>query len=283
MSKKYKFLNLMFAFSLLLFSSCEKGIDSVEVQNTVYLPNSGLSTQTALLGESVYQLGVYHAGVNQHEEQLVVTLDVDAAAFATFLTTNPGYEILPSNFYSIPNKDVTLKGDDPRSFLNIHLKNVDQTFVNKNYVLPVSIKSVSPDAKINEEKRVTFLHFPRFRNTYEAKYKAYGQVIDEMGASLRKIDGLVTTVSVSANAIEVSGLETGMKVKLTVLNNKVVVSSGAGAEAFDVQNNAAAGESTFEGMFDKTYQTSAGKFKLFYTYTLAGKQVQAAVDLSFTL
>jgi hypothetical protein len=283
MSKKYKLLNMVLICTILLFSACEKGLDSVEVDNTVYIPNSGVSPQTALLGESIYQLGVYHAGVNQREEQLTVNLGVDEAAFATFLTTNPGYEMLPSTYYSIPNNDVILDKENPRSFLNIHFKNVDESFVNKKYVLPVSIKSVSAEVKINEAKRVTFLTFSRFRNAYESKYKAYGQVKDETAAVVRKIDEVISTTSVSANAIDVTGLETGMKVRLTILNNKVTIRSAPGSETFNVQNNAVAGESTFEGEFDKVYQSNKGTFKLFYTYTLSGKQLQAAVDLSFTL
>ena len=59
---------------LILFGACKKGIDTIEVDSTVYLPQSGLNTQTVLLGESIYELGVYKSGINQINATVTVNL-----------------------------------------------------------------------------------------------------------------------------------------------------------------------------------------------------------------
>jgi hypothetical protein len=281
MLKKYRFLNTLLLLAMLIWTSCEKGEDMIHVDSIVYIPNSGLTTQTALLGESVFKLGVYKAGVNQKDAQITVNLGVDQEAFTAFLRTNPGYELLPSSNYNVPSGE--LKIGNEREDLNIRLTNISEnTFSGKKYVLPVSIKNVNEGAKINEVKKVAFLYFSRFRNVYESKYRAYGQVVSEVG-TVTKIDEVQMPVSVSANALEVSDAATGLKLRLTVLNNKVNITGAPGFESYNVQNNAAKGESTYSGQFDPVYQAYKGAFRLFYSYTLGGKQRQVAVDLSFTL
>lgn len=281
MLKKYRFLKALLLLSAL--TSCEKGEDMIDVAHTVYIPNSGLSTQTALLGESVFKLGVYKSGIRQKEAPVTVSLVVDQDAFTSFVAANPGYELLPAANYNIPSGDVIIGEGLEREDLNIRLTNItENTFTGKKYVLPVSIKAVSPVVKINEEKKIAFLYFSRFRNAYESKYKAYGEVTSDAGA-ITKIDEVQTPVSVSANSLDVPGPVSGMKLRLTVLNNKVVVAGAPGSEAYTIQNNPAKGESTYIGSFDPTYQAYKGAFKLFYSYTLGGKLQQVAVDLSFTL
>lgn len=284
MLKKYRFLKAMLLLLVLMCTACEKGIDMVNVDSTIYIPTAGLTTQTALLGESVYKLGVYKAGINQNDAEVTVNLAVDQEAFATFLAANPGYELLPATNFNIPSGEVKLGKEDVRQDLNIRLTNIgENTFAGKKYVLPISIKTVSPAVKINEEMKVAFLYFSRFRNVYESKYKAYGTGVDEAGVVVKKIDEVIVPVSVSANTIEISGPETGMKIRLAVQNDKVVVTGAPGSAAYNIQNNTAKGQSTYTGKFDPAYQAYKGAFKLFYSYTLSGKLIQVAVDLSFTL
>lgn len=253
----------------------------INVDSTVYIPNSGLSTQTALLGESVFKLGIYKAGINQQDAQVTVSMGVDQDAFATFLQTNPGYELLPVANYNIPSAEVTI--GDEREDLNIRLTNItENTFTGKKYVLPISIKSVSPDVKLNQEKKVAFLYFSRFRNVYESKYKAYGEVTNDAGG-ITKIDEVQNPVSVSANILEVAGPVSGMKLRLAVMNDKVQITGAPGSEVYGIQNNLSKGESIYSGQFDPVYQSYKGKFKLFYSYILSGKTQQVAVELSFTL
>ncbi|MEQ7798995.1 DUF1735 domain-containing protein [Pedobacter sp. ASV1-7] len=281
MLKRYKFLNTALLLGMLMVSSCEKGLDTIKLDGVVYIPNSGLSTQTALLGESIFKLGVYRAGVNQ-ENSVTVNLDVDQDAFAEFQTDNPGYEILPTSNYSIPSGTVVIGGGNEREDLNIRLANINEnTFVGKKYVLPISIKNVNPNTKINQEKKIAFLYFSRFRNAYEAKYKAYGTVKSD-GVSVLKIDEVQSPVSVSANVLEVAGPVPLLKLRLTILNDKVQITGAPGSEAYAVQNDPKE-ESTFIGQFDTVYQTYKGDFKLFYTYLSNGKVQQAEVDLTFTL
>lgn len=282
MLKKYRFLNTALLLGMLMVSSCEKGLDAIKVDGTVYIPNSGLTTQTALLGESVFKLGVYRAGVNQ-DNSVTINLEVDQNAFADFQATNPGYEILPAGNYSIPSGTVVIEAGKEREDLNIRLTNISEnTFSGKKYVLPVSIKSVNSDTKINEEKKVAFLYFSRFRNAYEAKYKAYGTVMKDAVLD-KRIDEVLSPTSVSANILEVAGPENGMKLRLTILNDKVQVTGALGSEVFAIQNDPSKGESTFIGQFDPIYQTYKGNFRLFYTYMLTGVKREAAVDLTFTL
>lgn len=281
MLRKYRFLNVLLLLTVMLCISCEKGGDMINVNSTVYIPNSGLSTQTALLGESVFKLGIYKAGINQKDAQVTVSMAVDQDAFATFLQTNPGYELLPATNYNIPSAEVTI--GDEREDLNIRLTNItENTFTGKKYVLPIGIKSVSPDVKLNQEKKVAFLYFSRFRNVYESKYKAYGEVTNDAGG-ITKIDEVQNPVSVSANALEVAGPVSGMKLRLAVMNDKVQITGAPGSEVYGIQNNLSKGESTYSGQFDPVYQSYKGKFKLFYSYVLSGKTQQVAVELSFTL
>jgi len=281
MLKKYRFLNALLFFAVILCISCEKGEDMINVDSTVYIPNSGLTTQTALLGESVFKLGVYKAGINQKDARVTVNMGVDQDAFTAFLATNPGYELLPATNYNIPSAEVVIGGE--REDLNIRLTNItENTFTGKKYVLPISIRSTSPEAKMNAEKKVAFLYFSRFRNAYESKYKMYGEVTSDAGA-ITKIDEVQLPVSVSANVLEITGPVAGMKVRLAVMNNKVVITGAPGSEIYAIQNNTAKGESTYAGSFDPVYQAYKGAFKLFYSYMLNGKVQQVAVELSFTL
>lgn len=281
MLRKYRFLNVLLLLIVMFCISCEKGGDMINVDSTVYIPNSGLSTQTALLGESVFKLGIYKAGINQKDAQVTVSMAVDQDAFATFLQTNPGYELLPATNYNIPSTEVAI--GDEREDLNIRLTNItENTFTGKKYVLPISIKSVSPAVKLNEEKKIAFLYFSRFRNVYESKYKAYGEVTNDAGG-ITKIDEVQNPVSVSANVLEVAGPVSGMKLRLAVMNDKVQVTGAPGSEVYSIQNNPSKGQSTYSGQFDPVYQSYKGKFKLFYSYILSGKTQQVAVELSFTL
>jgi len=56
----------------------------------------------------------------------------------------------------------------------IQLKNIDETFTGKKYILPISIQSTEEEVTISETNKLAVLQFTRFRNVYEAKYKAYG-------------------------------------------------------------------------------------------------------------
>nr|WP_121269197.1 DUF1735 domain-containing protein [Pedobacter schmidteae] len=283
MSIQYRLLKSLLLVSVFLFSSCEKGLDSIHVESIVYIPNSGLTSQTVLLGESVYKLGVYKSGVNQQTSTVKVNLEVDQEAFAKFLTSNPGYELLPTANYDIEATEVAIGEGQERADLNIRLTNITEAFVNKKYVLPIGIRSVSSDVKINADKKVAFLYFARFRSAYECKYKVFGQVTDQAGNFVKKVDEVLIPSSVAANIIDVTGPETAMKLRLTVQNNKVMIAGAPGSEAFNIQPNPAKGESTYAGAFDVSYQANKGTFKLFYSYVFGGKPYNAAVDLSFTL
>lgn len=282
MKKFYSICILILA--VFSFSSCEKGIDTIEVDSTVYIPQSGLSVQTVPLGESDFALGVYKAGLNQSNPTVSVTLDFDQAAGDAFIANNPGYTILPSSYYSIPTKTVVIPKGQEREYFNIHMKGIDQSFVNEKYILPISIQSVDANAKINDDQKVAILQFSRFRNLYEAQYKAYGTAVLSGTASDGKIvlDEVVTATSVDANTIQVKGALNGMNLYLSVQNGQVQVSGAPGSEAYNIR--ATSGKtSTYTGEYNSTYKCNKGVYTLYYTYTSGGIDMDVAVALKFWL
>lgn len=282
MKKTYSIYFIAF-ISILFFSSCEKGIDTIESESTVYIPNSGFSAQTVLLGESIFELGVYKAGINPKEGDITVTLKVDQDALTTFQASNPGYEILPEAYYSIESVNVVIAKDKESETCKIHLKGIDNSFISKNYILPISIASISPSVNILEESQTALLYFSKYRNAYECKYKAFGQVSpagDELTSTA--IDEVVSATTVSENSIKVKGAENNLYLNLTVLENGVTISSAAGSEAYNVTNTEGK-TSTYTGVFDPVYQGNKGTFVLYYSYTKNGLQMDAEVELNFWL
>ncbi len=280
--KRIHSIYLIAFLSILFISSCEKGIDSVEADSTVYLPQSGATVQTALLGESVFRLGVYHAGLNQPDKSIAVTLGVDQTAGANFIAQNAGYELLPATYYSIPEQSVKIGKGEERGMYQIRLKNIDVSFTGKKYILPVSIQSVDKDVTISATEKLSILQFTRFRNVYEAKYKAYGQILGSTPTDKQKVDEVITSTSIDASTIQVKGAVTGLNLLLKVQSGQVQISGATGSEAFNVTNTTGK-TSTYTGTFNDVYQCNEGTYTLYYTYTASGKQMDASVELKFWL
>lgn len=268
----------------LLFASCQKGIDTVEVDSKIFLPQSGLSTQTVLLGNSEFTLGVYKSGINQKNASVLVTLGVDQTSGNQFIAANPGYEMLPSDYYTLPEQTVSIGKGSEREFYHINLKGINEVFTGKKYILPISIKGVDNNAVIDTARDVAILQFTRFRNVYEAKYKAYGQAVvsGTPDTDLLKVDEVVTSTSVNANTIMVKGATSGMNLLLTVQNGQVQVTGATGSEAFNIQNTSGK-TSTYVGEFNEIYQCNKGTYTLYYTYTTSGKQMDVSTELKFWL
>lgn len=266
--------------SAICMVSCESGLDSISVDSTVYLPQSGLTTQTVLIGDSEFALGVTKTGINQNNAAVTATLGIDELAGSDFIAKNAGYELLPSSFYTLPDQTVSIGKNDERGFYRIKLKGIDETFTNKKYFLPISIKSTDNDVKILDTKKVAIIQFARFRNVYESSYKAYGINVLAGTTDTEKliIDEVLTSTSVNANSIQVKGPVSGLNILISVQNNQVQVSGAVGSEAYTVQ--ATAGKtSTYTGTFNDTYQANTGTFMLYYTYTTGGKQKDVSVEL----
>jgi hypothetical protein len=281
--KKLFSIYTMVCLLVSVFSSCEKGIETVEYESTVYIPNAGLSTQSVLLGESVFELGIYRAGINSGEGEVTVTLKIDNAAFSEFQSSNPGYELLPESYYTLETPTVTIAEGDERSICKIHMKGIDENFVSKNYILPISIESVSPEVAIPEESQTALLSFSSYRSVYECKYKAFGTVTAEGEESANSaIDEEIIAETVSPNTIKLKGAESNMYIKLTVSDDGVTISGASGSEAYDVQNTAGK-TSTYTGAFNPVYQSNEGVFELYYSYMLNGVLMNAVVELKFWL
>ena len=278
--QKYAMKYFILMLSVLLFASCEKGIDTVEQNSTVYLPMYGLSEQTVLLGESILELGVYKAGINQKNAEVTVTLKIDQEAFNEFLASNPGYTLLPETYYSILSPSVEISENKEREFYKIHLKGIDESFVNKKYILPVSIESVSPEADILEDGKTVFLSFSKYRNAWECLYKVFGKVTSSVGGAQTVIDERINATTLSANCIKIKGAENNMNLLLTLQGNNVAISGASGSENYNLKNTDGK-SSTYSGIFDPVTQSNRGTFTLFYSYTLKGQQMDAEVELMF--
>jgi|GEM_PF-1222198 len=282
--KNIHFTNLILLL-LLLFASCEKGIDTAKVDSTVYLVQSGLTTQTALLGTSQFSLGVYKAGINQQNPSVTVTLGIDQNAGNDFIASNPGYEILPSDYYTLPDDHVSIGKGSDREFYHINLKGIDETFTNKKYILPISITGVDNNAKLDTTRDIAILQFSRFRNVYEADYKSYGQAVlsGTTDGNLLKIDEVITnTTSIDANTIQVKGPVSKLNLLLTIQNGQVIIKGAPGSEAFNVQNTPGK-TSSYTGSFNETYQSNKGTYTLYYTYTTSGNTMEVTEELKFWL
>lgn len=272
-------------FLAVLYTSCEKGADLIDVNNTVYIPQSGYSSQAVLLGESTYNLGVYKAGHMKKDEAVKVVFTVDAAALDAFKAADPknaDYVILPENYYSLPSEGVTVGKDEEKGFLGIRFKNIGADFKDTKYILPLKIQSVSGKAVINENKSVALLHISRFRNAYEGKYKAYGWTVAAGESSKSKIDVEKMLVSSDATSV-ITGIatEAEIKMKLTVDGTNVIITSAPGSEAYKIKNTSES--SSYQGVFDEGYQRDKGVFKLKYSYEQDGKTYSAEEEVKFWL
>lgn len=280
--QKYSLIYFILVLSTLLFGSCEKGIDTVERDSTVYLPMSGLSEQTVLLGESIFELGIYKAGINQPNDEVTVNLQIDQEAFDTFRALNPGYKLLPESYYSILTPSVEIQKNKEREFCLIQLKGIDESFVNKKYILPISIESVTPEVEILDERKTVLLSFSKYRNAYECLYKAYGKSISSDGLIQKTVDEQLKATTVSANTVKVKGIEANMYLLLTIMENGVAISGAPGSEKFNIKNTEGK-NSSYIGTFDPVYQTNKGTFTLFYSYVLDGQLMNAELELKFWL
>ncbi len=279
---KSRFWAFLIAVPALFLSSCESGLDLVEVESKVYLTRSGAVALTPLLGESVYELGVYRSGINQ-KSKVTVDVQADPSVAGDFLRDNAGYQLLPEMYYTIPGNNVEFGAADERKPFKIYLRNIDEAFTGRKFVLPVKIRSVSGSADILETKNTVFLTFSRYRNVFEGTYKAYGRVYQAGSSSPEaRIDEEVKASSVTANTVLVNGAEGAMKIHLTVQNGEVVVTGAPGSEAFKVRNTGGK-PNTYTGTFNPAYQANEGTFTLNYTYTSGGKEKEASVELKFWL
>jgi len=276
---KKSYIAYLFLAIAVLFSSCEKGQETIEYEGTVYIPLAPIAEEIPLLGESTLNLYVYRAGINQASSSVTVSVAVDEAILDSVTINGQVPELLPSSFYTIASTQIQISGSEERSPVSIQLNGIDESFVGQNYVLPITIESVTPDIEILESQRTALLYFTRFRNVYESKYKALGTITPSGSADpTATVDEEKTGVSLSANSIQIKGAENDMNLILTINDGQVDISAAAGSEAYAISNTSGT-TSTYEGSFDETLQTNVGIFNLFYTYTKNGEERNVVVEL----
>lgn len=277
-SIKYYIQSLLLLI-FLSFVSCEKGMEEVAYDGRVYIPQAGISEVVPLLGESTYKLGIYKSGINDNRDPKV-TLEVDPALLEEFLIANPEYEMLPEQYYSIPNKEVRFSGDESTVFMDIQLKNIGADYLDKHYILPVRIVKVSDGVELVSDRSSVLLQFHRYRSIYEGEFEALGQSYPvEQPEERKKIDQTITALTVSENVVSIPGAETGMTLHLDISGNAITVLAAPGSEHFNIVDDS----SSITGEFNETYQRFRGDMHLRYKYTMGGTERYAEVNLTFNL
>jgi hypothetical protein len=291
------------SFTLLLFLpvifwSCEKGLDNVQYESTIYFPQSGFNDVSLLQGESTYDLAVYRAGINQSQKNLDVEVVYDQAGGEAFINDSNNYtltflgfpilfkdipeadryKLLPEGFYTLPQGTVSIKGDEVRGFYSINFKNITDALSGTKYILPLKIVGTNPEATLLAEKSSVILHLSNPRNVWAGLYKSMGEVTTSGTSDVLKIDTECEALTIDENTISIPGPIIGMKVYVSINNNQVTVTSGVGSEAYNIQDISGQ-PSTYEGAFNETYQRNKGNFKLYYTYEI----VTGGVTTVFTV
>jgi hypothetical protein len=255
------------AATLFMVAGCEKGIDTLDIDNTVYLPVSGYVEAAPLLGESVYYMTVYKAGVEK-SPAITVSLNVAEEQFEEFKASNTQYadlELLPEEYYSLATTSLQIPENSYMAYLEINMKNIDAEFRNTNYVLPIAISGVSKGV-VSEDKSIVYLHFGSYANMYAGVYDAKGLSVDDNGTEVNIGGQKILTTSGQRKVNTWVSTDTGKIMELTLnTDGTVTIQSAEGMEQFKIANDPTL-PSTFEGEFDPTYQRFRGSMTLAYTY-----------------
>jgi len=265
-------------------AACENGTDLVEIDNTIYFPASGYSERSALLGESTMYVAVYKAGVD-HSPAIDVTVNVDAAAFEEFKASDPQYaglDILPEEFYTLESTSVTIPEDSYMAYFKMRLRNIDVGFSGSNYVLPLSIGSVSKGV-VNADKSTAFIHLGNYTNMYAGVYKAKGGSVADSGIET-SVDSEKTLTALGTNSVTTWVASDTGKSMVLVFNDdgSVSVSGAVGMEQFGIANDPST-PSTFTGGFDPAYQRFKGTVTLNYTYRVSQTVADVEVATNYTV
>lgn len=285
MKNKISYLISILVLSLVI-GSCEKGIDYVEYQSTVYFPLSGLSEVNLLWGESTYDLAVYRAGINQSNRSFEVGIAYDQAGGEAFINDSTNYELtvdgktvlfkdypqsmryklLPSEYYSLPGEKISIGKDDERGFCTLQFTKVDEAFSGARYILPLKIENVTPEAEVLADKSSVILHLADYRNVYGGSYRALGKASSPKDNNELKIDTYYDAKSLGQNTVTIPGPVNGMQVNLTVNNGEVSIGGAEGSEHYNIKG--IAGKNTYQGEFSEKYQRNKGDFNLVFTYEI---------------
>ena len=97
---------------------------------TLRLDSSGLATDSVQL----------QLGGPMLNKDVTVTVDLDNTGFNAFNAKNGNaYQLLPPDYYTIPNKQVTFKAGTRDQNIYIQFKNTKQIDFSKKYILPIMI------------------------------------------------------------------------------------------------------------------------------------------------
>jgi len=258
--------------------SCSKGVDSIEYGSKVYLPLSGVVEVQPLLGESVYELTVYKSGINS-KGQIDVSLFVDSDAYAQYLLSNSGALLLPESMYSIEPVNFTFGPDELEKKAYIHFKQVDEEFIAKNYILPISLRVGQPQ-QILEEKKTVLMTLKKYRNPYQGKLKASGKYYLKYNETeTEKIDYALQAETVTANIFQIPSHVNDMMLWIEVVGDELLVKESGNTNRFRIQDKG----SHIRGDFDLKHQRFYGVFDLSFSYEFDSRIYEAEIELNFNL
>jgi hypothetical protein len=137
---------------------------------------------------NIYNAAVSYSGAHDAPQDITVEVGVaDAAVVTSYNTQNArAYVMLPSNLYSLPVTKVVIPKGSRRVDFPINFPNPDQLY-NKNYVLPLVIKSTSYGSISGNFHTMLYLlnGVNRYDGVYTLKYR--------FGANDRSYDLATTT------------------------------------------------------------------------------------------
>lgn len=263
---------------LILFTGCERGLDYISYDSKVYFPTSGILEIQPLLGESIYELTVYKSGINDGQTA-TVDLFVDEAAFTEYQATQRDAEHMPANMVSIEPLQVTFDKDEIEKSVFIHFKGIDEGFVGKHYILPLTLRS-GQNGLLVEGKKTTLIKLIRYRNQYQGDFKGLGAFhLSDSEDGKEKIDYSIQTKTIAANIFELPSHVNNLNLWVEVNGTEITVKEAGGTNQFMVQDHG----SRLTGSFNQTYQRFIGSFDLSFSYESGGKAYRADITYKFDL
>ena len=171
--KYYKLLNLGALLFLVctILNSCIKSRDGrtdfSALQPVVLIPEGGLSafSSQALLfpGSDMADTAYFHvnyAASNVASSDEKITLTIDQAALTSYNTANPTkYVLFPDSIYSFTSKEIIIKKGTNYSDLIPLIVFPSKIDPSKNFMLPISIKSIPSGSIISSNFGTIFYHF----------------------------------------------------------------------------------------------------------------------------
>ena len=222
MMKLYKRI-AAFTIMASCFTSCLKDdsnlLDPNKTENVIEFANTAnltspttskyplLTVNITMDPNAVYNAAVSYSGAHEAAQDITVEVGVADASVLAFYKSQvaaaASYTMIPSNLYTLGVTKVVIPKGSRRVNLPINFPNPDQLY-NKNYVLPLTIKSVSSGTVSGNFSTMLYLlnGVNRYDGVYTLKFR--------FGANDRNYDQATTTWYYSDVQLVTNGLTTNI-------------------------------------------------------------------------